>query len=140
MAEYTRRGIIESQSRILEDLLEKTAFKDGLRHFLNNIDPENSPNLIRTLMGKDIEVTLALMAALPALANAIILALDELISQVREKFPPALLADFTKSLLDDIDKEALARVMTGGKELGDQLSPVFKAAGKAAHEQGKEGK
>jgi len=139
MAEYTGRGIIDSQSRILEELLEKTAFKDGLRHILNNIDPENSPQLVRTLLGRDIEVTLALMSSLPALANAVILALDELISQVQEKFPPALLNDFVQALLEDIDKVALARVMTGAKDLGDQLSPVFTAVWKAADQQEKEG-
>ncbi len=138
MAEHEGRGIIDSQSRILEELLEKTAFKDGLRHFLQNMDPENSPQLIRTFLGKDIEITLALMGALPALTNAVILALDELISQVRKKFPPALLADFTQSLLDDVDKVALSRLMSGAKDLGDQLSPVFSAAWKAVHEQDKE--
>jgi len=139
MAEHEGRGIIDAQSRILEELLDKTAFKDGLRHFLRNIDPENSPKLVRAFLGKDIEVTLALVAALPELINALILALDELISQVREKFPPALLKDFVQSLLDDIDREALSRVMTGTKELGDQLTPVFREALKAAHEQTKEG-
>jgi hypothetical protein len=139
MAEYEGRGIIDSQSRILEELLEKTAFKDGLRHILLNIDPENSPQLVRTLMSKDIEGTLALISVLPALANAVILALDELISQVREKFSPALLNDFVQSLLEDIDRETLARVMSGMKELSDQLSPVFKTAWKAADKQGKEG-
>ena len=139
MAEYTGKGIIDSQSRIIEELLEKTAFKDGLRHILNNIDPENSPQLVRTLLGKDIEVTLAIMSVLPALANALILAIDEMISQIQEKFSPALLADLTQSLLDDIDKVALARIMSGAKDLGDQLSPVFKAALKAVHEQEKEG-
>jgi hypothetical protein len=140
MAEYEGRGIIDSQSRILGELLEKTAFKDGLRHFLRNIDPENSPNLVRTFLGKDIEVALALMRALPALANAVILALDELISQVREKFPPALLAAFVQSLLEDIDRESLARVMKEAKDLGEDLSPVFEAVWKASDEQGKEGK
>ena len=139
MAEHEGRGIIDAQSRILEELLDKTAFKDGLRQFLRNIDPENSPKLVRTLLGKDIEVTLALMAALPELLNVFILALDELISQVKEKFPPALLNDFVRSLLDDIDQETLARAITGAKELGDQLSPVFKEALKAARESTKEG-
>ena len=139
MAEYKSTGIIDSQSRILEELLEKTAFKDGLRHFLQNMDPENSPQLVRTFLGKDIEVTLALMSSLPALANAVILALDELISQIQDKFPPVLLADLTQSLLEDIDKDALSRVITGTKDLGENLSPVFKAAWKAVHKQEKEG-
>ena len=139
MTEIEARGIIDSKRRIIEELLEKTAFKDSLRLFLRNIDPENTPQLIRSLLSKDIEVTLALMSSLPALANVVILALDELISQVREKFTPALLNDFVESLLDDIDRESLAHLMKGSKELSDQLSPVFKALWKAVDEQSKEG-
>ena len=139
MTEIEARGIIDSKRRIIEELLEKTAFKDSLRLFLRNIDPENTPQLIRSLLSKDIEVTLALMSSLPALANVVILALDELISQVREKFTPALLNDFVESLLDDIDRESLAHLMSGVKELSDQLSPVFKSLWKAVDEQTKEG-
>ena len=138
MAYHETRGIIDSKRRILEEILGKTAFKDSLRHFLNNLDPENSPQLVRTFMSRDVEVTLALAAALPALANAIILGLDEAISQVKDKFPPALLNDFVQSLLEDIDGESLARLMAGAKELSDQLSPVFKAVRDAAGEQERE--
>ncbi len=138
MAYHEARGIIDSKRRILEEILGKTAFKDSLRHFLNNLDPENSPQLVRTIMSRDVEVPLALAAVVPVLANAVILGLDEAITQVKDKFPPALLNDFVRSLLEDIDRESLARLMAGVKELSEQLSPVFKAAWAAADEQGKE--
>ena len=138
MAYHEARGIIDSKRRILEEILGKTAFKDSLRHFLNNLDPENSPQLVRTIMSRDVEVPLALAAVVPVLANAVILGLDEAITQVKDKFPPALLNDFVQSLLEDIDRESLAHLMAGVKELSEQLSPVFKAAWAAADEQGKE--
>ncbi|HOO45108.1 MAG TPA: hypothetical protein PLM29_02685 [Deltaproteobacteria bacterium] len=138
MAYHEARGIIDSKRRILEEILGKTAFKDSLRHFLNNLDPENSPQLVRTIMSRDVEVPLALAAVVPVLANAVILGLDEAITQVKDKFPPALLNDFVQSLLEDIDRESLAHLMAGVKELSEQLSPVFRAAWDAADEQGKE--
>ncbi len=135
MAEQTGRGIIDSNNRILEEVLDKPAFKEGLRLVLMNIDPQNSPRLVRTILGTDVEVPLAIVGALPALANAVILALDELIIQVREKFPPVLLADIVESLLNEIDPESLARVMAGAKDLSELLSPVFRAAWTAAQQQ-----
>ncbi len=131
MTEHAGRGIIESKSRIIEELLEKTAFKDSLRLFLRNIDPENSPQLVRTILGKDVEVPLALVGVLPAIANCIIRAVEELIIQVNEKFPPPLLAGFVESLLEEIDKEALERAIANAKVLADDLAPVFKEAWKA---------
>lgn len=123
-----KRGIIDSKNRILEDLLGKTAFKDALRQILNNIDPENSPQLVRTLIGKDIEVALSLVAALPSIANALILALDELLHQIKDNFPLQLIADITESLVNEVDTDALARVMDGMSDLNRDLSPIFRAA------------
>jgi len=134
MERQNTRGIIDAQSRILEELLGKTAFKDGLRSLLRNIDPENSPKLIRALMGKDIEVPLAIVSALPAIANCFIRIADELLVEVRGKFPPPLLAGFVASLLDEIDKEALARAVANSRGLAEDLTPVFQAAMKALEE------
>jgi hypothetical protein len=130
MEERSNRGFIEARSRILDDLLEKTAFKDSLRHFLKNIDPDSSAELVRILLGKDIEVPLAFAGALPVLANCFIKAGHELIVQVREKFSPALLASFVESLLDEIDKDTLASLLSEGRALGNDLAPVFLAAWK----------
>ena len=130
MEERPNIGFIETRSRIIGELLEKTAFKDSLRLFLKNIDPNSCAELVRTLLGKDIEVPLALAGALPVIANCFIKAGHELIVQVRDKFSPALLASFVESLLDEIDKETLARLIAEGRALGNDLAPVFLAAWK----------
>ena len=142
MEENTNTGIIESRSKVMEELLTKTAFKDSLRLFLKNIDPEASPQLVRTLLGTDIEVPLAIVGSLPAIANGFIRAGMELVVQVRGKFPPPLLASFVESLFQDIDKETLAGLIREIKDLGKDLAPVFQAALKAIDEksvQDKEG-
>ena len=134
MEEHANRGFIEARANVLGELLDKTAFKDSLRLFLKNIDPETSPHLVRTLLGRDIEVPLAVAGALPALANAVIKAVCELIVQVREKFPAPMLASFVESLLSDIDKEDLARLIREINDLGNDLGPVFRSAWKAVQD------
>ena len=96
MEERSNMGFIETRSRIIDELLEKTAFKDSLRLFLKNIDPNSCAELVRTLLGKDIEVPLALAGALPVIANCFIKAGHELIVQVRDKFSPELLAELCR--------------------------------------------
>jgi hypothetical protein len=128
MEERSNMGFIETRSRIIDELLEKTAFKDSLRHFLKNIDPNSCAELVRTLLGKDIEVPLALAGALPVIANCFIKAGHELIVQVRDKFSPELLTSFVESLLDEIDKDTLARLIAESRALGNDLAPVFQAA------------
>jgi hypothetical protein len=130
MEKRPNMGFIETRNRIMDELLEKTAFKDSLRLFLKNIDPDSCAELVRTLLGKDIEVPLAFAGALPVIANCFIKAGHELIVQVREKFSPALLASFVESLLDEIDKDTLAHLIAESRALGNDLAPVFLAARK----------
>jgi hypothetical protein len=134
MEESTNTGLIESRSRVLEELFAKTAFKDSLRLFLKSIDPDSSPQLVRTLLGTDIEVPLAVVGALPAIANCFIKAGMELIVQVRGKFPTPLLSGFVESLLQDIDNETLVRLITEIRDLVKDLEPVFQAALRAMEE------
>jgi hypothetical protein len=94
------------------------------------------------MLGTDIEVPLAMVGALPAIANCFIKAGMELVVQVRGKFPPPLLASFVESLFQDIDKETLAGLIKEIKDLGKDLAPVFQTALKAIDEksvQDKEG-
>lgn len=128
MDERPYAGFIDTRTRILEEILSKTTFKDSLRLFLKNIDPDSSPELVRTLLGKDIEVPLALMAAMAPIANCLIKGVCELIVQIREKFPSPLLAGFVESLLDDIDTETLSRIIKEAGELWVELEPAFHAA------------
>jgi hypothetical protein len=142
MEENTNTGFIESRSRVMEELLTKTAFKDSLRLFLKNINPDASPQLVRTLLGTDIEVPLSVVGSLPAAANCFIKAGMELVVQVRGKFSPPLLASFVESLLEDVDKETLACLITEIKDLVKDLAPAFQSFLKAMEgkpAQGKDG-
>ncbi|MCK9265110.1 MAG: hypothetical protein M0R18_15075 [Deltaproteobacteria bacterium] len=124
MNSHTSRGLLDMESRVLDRLLSKTAFKDNLRALLRNIDPENSPRLVRTLLEKDPEVPLAIVCALPAIANCFIKAAEELLTRIQSQYPPALLQGFARSLLQEVDRESLARVAARVTQLGEDLSPV----------------
>lgn len=124
MNSHTSRGLLDMESRVLDRLLSKTAFKDNLRALLRNIDPENSPRLVRTLLEKDPEVPLAIVCALPDIANCFIKAAEELLTRIQSQYPPALLQAFARSLLMEVDRESLARVAAMAKELSEDLSPA----------------
>lgn len=118
------RGIVDAGTRILAELLKKPGFKDNLRTFLKNLDPQASPEFVKTLLWQDPEVILGLMGALPALANIVICAFDELVTQVTEKYSPVLLNGLIESLLDELDHETLARAVSSSRTLIEQISPI----------------
>ena len=126
-------GILENQTNVAEELLASTSFKDSLRLFLKNIDPESGPALVRTLMGKDVEVPMAVMSAMPLIANCLIKIAMELVVQVR-KYPAPMLAGMTESLLQDVDKETLALLIREVRELGKDMAPVFRAFSESLEE------
>jgi hypothetical protein len=125
---------------VAEELLTSTTFKDSLRLFLRNIDPGAGPGLVRTLLGKDVEVPLAVMSTLPAVANCLIGIAMELLVQVRGKYPPPLLAGMVESLLEDVDRESLKGLISQMRDLGRDLAPVIDAFSEAIQEQSREGK
>jgi len=127
-------GMLENQTRVAEELLASTSFKDSLRLFLKNLDPESGPALVRTLMGKDVEVPMAVMSAMPLIANCLIKIAMELVVQVR-KYPAPLLTGMTESLLQDVDRETLVRLIRESRELGKDMAPVFRAFSESLEEQ-----
>jgi len=104
------RGIIDGANRILKVLLKRPVVKNNIRAVLGNIDSDNARELARTILWEDPEIVLSLMGAVPALANVLIWFLDEVIFQVREKFPPELLREFIGAVLQDVDREAITRI------------------------------
>jgi len=118
---YRRRIMSSATNRILRELLKKPVVKNSIRGFLNNIDPDNAPELARTIIWQDPEVILSLMGAIPSIANVIIRLLDEIIVQVVEKFPPQLLHDFLESIFQDIDREPIERIGTNLTKLFNDL-------------------
>jgi len=125
MTSQANRGIIDAGNRVLGQVLAKTSFKDNLRTLLMNIDPENAPALIRTFLGKDVEVPLAIVSALPSVVNAFIAMADEFARQLNEKFPEPLLQGFAASLVNEIDLKTLASAQEGITRLVHILMPVF---------------
>ncbi len=104
------RGVIDAANRILKVLLQKPAFKENVRSVLNAVDPDSAREFARTLVWEDPEIVLSLMGAVPSLANSVIRFLDEIVLQVRKKFPPELLHEFLEAVIGEFDKEAIQSV------------------------------
>jgi hypothetical protein len=109
----------------LERFLEGPDFRENVKAVLRNINPEESPELMRTILWKDTDLILAILAALPSIINVMTRAADTMLVEVNEKFPPELLRGFAKSLVDDMDKESAKRIVKNGKAIWAVLSPLF---------------
>ncbi|MHB8139021.1 MAG: hypothetical protein ACYDGO_11645 [Smithellaceae bacterium] len=123
-ANSSDKGVIDLADRVLKELLKKPAFKDGVRTVLANIDPASSRQFVRTLMWQDPEFFLALISALPPIANAAISGIDELLIQLREKMSPLLLHDFLRSMACSVDRDTLESIVKNGKGLAVDLFAV----------------
>ena len=119
--EEANKGVIDLSDRVLKELLKKPGFKEGVRTVLQNIDPESSRRLVRTMMWQDAEFFLGVLGAIPSIINSIAQGVDEMLVQLNEKFPPQLLHDFIKSLVSSLDKETLESIVRNGKVLATQL-------------------
>lgn len=115
------KGVIDLTDRVLKELLKKPGFKENVRTVLQNIDPESSRRLVRTMMWHDPEFFLGVLGAVPSIANSLVQCVDELLIQLNEKFSPQLLHDFMKSIVLSLDKETLESIVRNGKVLGTQL-------------------
>ncbi|MBN2179992.1 MAG: hypothetical protein JW743_11250 [Deltaproteobacteria bacterium] len=104
------RGIIDGANRVLKVLLKRPVVKNNIRAVLSSVDSDNARELARTILWEDPEIVLSLMGAVPALANVLVRFLDEVIFQVREKFPPELLREFISAVLQDVDRESITRI------------------------------
>jgi hypothetical protein len=139
MDESQNTDITEHRRRAAEELLASTPFKDSLRLFLKDIDPEAGPTLVRTLMGKDPEVPLAVMSTLPVVANCLFRTAMELVKLIRQ-YPPPLLAGMIEALLQDVDRETLSCLIREGRDLGKIIAPALSKLAGAVQEQSSAGK
>jgi hypothetical protein len=101
-----RRGWIDAAARLARVALESPRVKASLSTILNAIDPDASPELVRTVLYTDSGVPLALAGALPDGLNAAIEALHELAQQI-SGFPPALVSETLGSLAGQVRIEKL---------------------------------
>jgi hypothetical protein len=118
------------------ELLKKPGFKDDIRDVLKSIDPDAGRALVKTILWQDVEFTLGVLGALPAIANTLIRTLDELLLQVNEKFSLELLQGFLGSMLEDIDKETLRRAILNLRPLIEGLAPIFQRVWHEAMQEG----
>jgi hypothetical protein len=121
---------------ILSEILKKPGFKDDVRDLLKSIDPEAGRELVKIFLWQDIEFSLGLLGGLPAIANTLIRAVDELVFQVNEKYSNELLEGFFDSLLKDIDMDALSRALKNARPLIEILIPPLIKLWQEAKEKG----
>ncbi|PKN53724.1 MAG: hypothetical protein CVU55_00955 [Deltaproteobacteria bacterium HGW-Deltaproteobacteria-13] len=119
--EEANKGVIDLTDRVLRELLKKPGFKEGVRTVLQNVDPESSRKLVRTMMWQDPEFFLGLLGAVPSIVNSLTQGVDELLVQLNEKFSPQLLHDFIKSIVLSLDKKTLESIVRNGKVLATEL-------------------
>lgn len=140
--EAQTQGLVKLTGAVIERLIESPNFKENIKTVLRNIDPGESPELARTILWKDPELTLAMLSALPVLLNVVIRLIDETLREVNEKFSPELLRGFVQSLADDMDKDAMRRIIQNGTVMFTALAPVFielwREIESGSHPEGKE--
>ena len=132
--EYSRT----KANSILSEILKKPGLKEDVRDALKSINPDAGRELVKTFLWQDIEFSLGLMGGLPAIANTIIRAVDELLIHVNEKYPIELLKGFTDSLLKDIDTESVRRALKNSLPIIEALSPILKKAWQDAVKDGEQ--
>lgn len=102
-------GPIDSTARILRELLRSPKFKATITILLRELDPEATPELVRTIFWEDPLFFLSLVAALPALINACLQGLRETLIQT-DNFPQETLIELLAQMVDELDGEALGEI------------------------------
>jgi len=120
-ADHVRQGIIEGLSRLLRELLRTPKFRDLARLILQDLDPENAPLVVRTLAREDPELFLATLSRAPALANALIGALHELLLTLTA-YPPAMAQVLGSGLADEFDARRCGEAVALGLVLEQRLA------------------
>ena len=95
-------------ARLLGEMIKTPAFRDIVKSFLRDLDPEDARELVKTFMWQDAEFTLSLMGAIPQLVNYMTVAGLELGVQA-QNFPPGLLNRFFSQFLEGVDTDLFAQ-------------------------------
>jgi len=120
-SDEARPGPIDGLARIMRELLKTPRFKRSVGIIISELDPESARLLVRTLMWEDIAFFLSLAGSSPDIANACVIALDELMVQM-SKMPQPLLTDFASGAVGKLDGEALGSALAGVLELIASIS------------------
>ena len=128
----SRIGLVDLANRVLKQALKNPRFKATLSIFLNSIDPESAPDLVRTLLWEDAGVSLSLIGALPELVNTLIESLSEVGIQFNS-MPTGLLLDFIEPIVSGLDGHKLGEAAAGisllvSKMRSDEASKLKESA------------
>ncbi len=88
------------------------ALQGGVKIVLNSLDPESTPELVKTLVWEDADIFLSLLASLPEVLNIAFIALRELVGQL-DNFTPEMLSDFVGQMIENLEGEALGEALGG---------------------------
>ncbi len=99
-------GVIGGGARMLRELLRTPRVVKTMRIALSNLDPENAPALVRTVLFGDSVLFFDLLTAGPDLANAVILGEREAATQLLE-IPQELVDRFLPRLFEELSAEDL---------------------------------
>ena len=126
MTESSKMGLVNFLNRLLSNRLKNPAFKDSVRSVMQNIDPDSTPKLAKTIMWQETEFFLGLLGAVPRIANVFISLVDEILNELTQKFSPELLEGYVESMIDEIDKEAIKRIQVNYNNIFKNLTPILK--------------
>lgn len=114
-------GLIDAAARILRELIRTPKFRDAVVLVLNSIDPAGARELARVLFWEDTGLFLAMVGALPSLANAGLELAAEAAGQLEALRAP-LLREFVARLVEGVDGaaagEAAGKLVKLGLSLG----------------------
>jgi len=107
-------GWLDLGARVAGRLLKSPRFRRDAEIVRDHVDPDEAPGLVRTLMWTDPGLSLSLVAAAPAVLNAGIESLREVVVQLEGMPRPAI-----KEFLDDTVPRVRARAL--GEAAGRSL-------------------
>lgn len=121
----SRRGVIAGSAGVLRELLATTRVRRSIEVILRDLDEENAPLIVDALFD-DPALLLELLSAAPALVNGVTSAQQALLLRLAA-IPPTLLQRFARRLLDQLDAEALGRLVATALLLAQRLGPALEA-------------
>jgi hypothetical protein len=101
-----KKGVIDGLARIATELIKTPRHKQTIRVLLRELDPENTPALVRAITQQDPELFLSLLAGVPTFTNIGIEAAREILFAL-SNFTPAMMGGFTSQIVEGVNAQRL---------------------------------
>jgi len=137
MNDDQQRGWVDTGTRVLRVLLRSERFKTNLRIVLRNLDPGAAPELVRTALFAEPQVSLSLLGAAPEVLNTSLSILRELADQL-SRLPPLLVRETLSELAGRVRTKLLGQAVELLLGMVEQHLKQDPDAGKSTAELAKE--